>query len=50
LTPPAPTSKGWVEGVDPILIDEILGDPAAFYVNVHTGLFSAGALRGQLED
>ena len=35
--------------VDPALILEILTDPAAFYVNVHSSpTYAAGALRGQL--
>ena len=32
----------------PALISEIVGNPGAFYVNVHTADFPAGAIRGQL--
>lgn len=34
--------------VDPTLLDEILADPAGYYVNVHTASAPAGAARGQL--
>ena len=30
------------------LLDEIIGNPAGFYVNVHTADYPAGAIRGQL--
>lgn len=39
---------GEVSGVDQGLINEILGNPAGFYVNVHTADFPDGAIRGQL--
>lgn len=42
--------SGCVTGVDPALINEILDNPAAFYVNVHNVPFPAGALRGQLRE
>ena len=34
--------------VDPALLSQICATPGAFYVNVHTGDFPAGAVRGQL--
>jgi hypothetical protein len=33
---------------DSALIDEIIANPAGFYVNVHNGPFPKGAVRGQL--
>jgi hypothetical protein len=30
------------------LVGSILGDPGSYYINVHTGDFPAGAIRGQL--
>jgi hypothetical protein len=52
LTPPdqgnAGNSSGCIADVDPALLAAIEQTPGAFYVNVHTGLFPDGALRGQL--
>ena len=42
-----PTGKGCVN-VDRALAQEIIKNPSAFYVNVHTGTFPLGALRAQL--
>lgn len=34
--------------VAPMLLKEIVANPAAFYLNVHTKVFPEGAVRGQL--
>jgi hypothetical protein len=44
---PAPTSANCV-AVDPVLIADMVANPANYYVNVHTTVFPAGAIRGQL--
>jgi hypothetical protein len=35
--------------VDPELASTIAGEPSNYYVNVHSTLFGAGAIRGQLD-
>ena len=42
------TASGCVENVSEDLIKAIRHDPAAFYANVHSTVFPAGAVRGQL--
>lgn len=41
---------GCVSGVEEELIEDILADPAGYYVNVHTEELPDGAGRGQLSD
>jgi len=41
-------SSGCVTATPPTLIDEIIANPAGFYVNVHTTEHPAGAIRAQL--
>jgi hypothetical protein len=52
VTLPTPPADGvlyeCVEGLDPVLLQAILDDPAAYYVNIHTADYPDGAVRGQL--
>jgi hypothetical protein len=52
LTPPASgnpgTSSECISGLDPTLLARIRTASTDFYINVHTGLFPGGAIRGQL--
>lgn len=42
------SASGCVENVDRDLIKAVRQDPSAYYVNVHSTVFPAGAVRGQL--
>ncbi|MGH9275716.1 MAG: CHRD domain-containing protein [Acidimicrobiales bacterium] len=56
ITLPTPTVAAGQRGLefgcapdlDQALIDEVFANPAGYYVNVHTGAFPDGAVRGQL--
>jgi len=52
LSPPdaTGTASGCVSGVNADLLRAIRKSPSAFYVNVHTSQFPAGAVRGQLAE
>lgn len=42
------TTEGCIEDQDTAALERIIANPAGFYVNVHTGDFRGGAVRGQL--
>ena len=42
------TASGCQSGISTVLLNQIRRNPSAFYVNVHTGKFPEGAIRGQL--
>jgi hypothetical protein len=52
LTPPATGSPGTsaecLTGLDPAILSRMRGMTTNFYINVHTGNFPGGAIRGQL--
>lgn len=48
LTAPTSGSSSGCVHVDKALLQEILSNPAAFYVNVHTATFQNGQIRGNL--
>jgi hypothetical protein len=48
LLTPTFNSSGGCMTIDPALYDQLIASPGDFYVNVHTGDFPNGAVRGQL--
>jgi CHRD domain len=46
--PPTGEMTGCVQDVDPSIVAAITGDPAGYYVNIHSEQFPDGAVRGQL--
>ena len=49
LANPAQNIADTCQPVDPALINEIVANPAGFYVNVHTKTHPGGAIRAQLQ-
>ena len=50
LSPPTSGSSSGCTTADPALIEAIIENPAAYYVNVHNAPFPGGAVRGQLSN
>jgi len=51
LSPPTTgSSTGCTDGVDPVLVQNIVDHPDQYYVNVHNAVFPGGAVRGQLSN
>jgi hypothetical protein len=48
LPTPIFNSSSGCQDIDPALYDQLASSPDGFYVNVHTGSFPNGAVRGQL--
>ena len=49
LDAPSDGESSECDGIAQELLDEILANPAGFYVNVHNADFPGGAIRGQLQ-
>jgi hypothetical protein len=50
LSPPTTGSSSGCTTADPALIEDIIGNPEQYYVNVHNAEFPGGAVRGQLSN
>lgn len=50
LDPPDDVDSDDCDDASDLLVDEIRNNPSGFYVNVHTGAFPDGAIRGQIVD
>jgi len=48
MEPPTDGSSRGCAPADPVLIQNLMRDPDAYYVNIHNAEFPDGALRGQL--
>jgi len=48
LTPPTQGKATGCVPADPVLIADIVANPAQYYVNVHNAAYEKGAVRGQL--
>jgi hypothetical protein len=49
LTPTITAGARCVHSIDPAVIRAIHARPGAYYINLHTATFPAGAVRGQLQ-